>query len=776
MTIEPTSEPEGSIQLLPGWDARLIAAETARINRDETAIHPILPKSSAYYTDKTLSITTVEQAWAFIEFAMSRPLSHIGIDSEYRFSREPWYDRKERQVHDVRSVQPLLLSIALVEASAGSVGHSHQTGADTSASSGTIFTAVFDVRNLEVAAALAELFTLSVPFVGHFLKAEFMVLKQLGLPIPRVIWDTWVCEKAACLGRFNPAYEITGITAEDEADEAQASEYAESHQVNFMSLLATCQRHGVPHRFAAAKERLQQSFLVHGDNATFSEEQIAYAAEDAIAAAQLYSPQIQFATIRGILHHLTTVEMPWVVVNTALEWVGIRIDRDKATKISDACARHLPGIDDHIRTLLKAAGVAVNDPINRHGERTYAFRQRAVLLDYARKMGLIEKFQSGEKYELTKNRLKEIIGTDEVFDLVYVAKRIDALQKDCILNSELVGADGRVHPVQQQLGADTGRQTTRNPNILGLPSVMRPLIIGDNGNGIGEVDLTQIEVGVAAAVYRDQRLIDLFNAGDVYIGMVKLYYGGDLTPTEHALPDSSFKKVPRLKALRNKVKTLTLGIIYGVTAHGIGRSLSISTSQAKPMLDSFLALFPDLRRAQDRHAQFSGLRGYAATATGLRRYRGQSGAPTRWERNWMINMPVQAGAAVAFKLAGIRLLRLYPAYGAMLIAAVHDAYVFEAPVAQLTAVAALTSRVLCDAVQECYPVLLPRADVNIDHPECWNKDGNVAGWSQWLDDPMVMIAGKGSKGYLPTTTSLLPLLPCLTDQSYGLLTFSPRPI
>ena len=132
---------------------------------------------------------------------------------------------------------------------------------------------------------------------------------------------------------------------------------------------------------------------------------------------------------------------------------------------------------------------------------------------------------------------------------------------------------------------------------------------------------------------------------------------------------------------------------------------------------------------------FGTLRGYALTHTGLRRYRAQAGSPSNWECNWLKNHPVQGSAAVIFKAAGNQLDKLYQPYPARLIIPLHDSFIFEAPLAALGEVANLTARVMCETVQEYFPELHPRAEINIRHPECWNKDGDAEAFSRWLENP-----------------------------------------
>ena len=305
---------------------------------------------------------------------------------------------------------------------------------------------------------------------------------------------------------------------------------------------------------------------------------------------------------------------------------------------------------------------------------------------------------------------------------------------DRLISGVFEGADGRVHPDLRQLGADTGRQASRHPNILGLGKVFRPLIVPGPGRGIGEVDLSQIEVGIAGAVYGDERLVAMFNSGDVYSAMAQEFYRDGLTEEDRRLDTRAFKD--RHKLLRDRMKVFTLSLIYGVTAYGLALQLGVTPARAGEMLGQFMAMFPTLERAVEEERTFGGRRGYASTCTGLRKYRASMASMiTGWERNWLANHPVQGSACVAFKMAGNRLDRMYPRHDARLIIGLHDAYVYEAPLEALHEVGRLTKRVMIEEVEELFPMLNPDAAVNDKHPECWNKDGHTDSIDRWIDDP-----------------------------------------
>src|SRR5262249_2678177 len=152
--------------------------------------------------------------------------------------------------------------------------------------------------------------------------------------------------------------------------------------------------------------------------------------------------------------------------------------------------------------------------------------------------------------------------------------------------------------------------------------------------------------------------VEMFNSGDVYSAMARDFFRDELPPDDLSLPWDQFKR--KHGRLRERMKVCTLGIIYGLTPHGLALQMGAGRRQAADLHERFLAMFPALRKAMAEGASSGELRGYASTSSGLRRYRAASGRPlSAWERNWMTNHPVQGSAAVAFKSAGNRLDRLY---------------------------------------------------------------------------------------------------------------------
>ncbi len=462
------------------------------------------------------------------------------------------------------------------------------------------------------------------------------------------------------------------------------------------------------------KERLQQSFLVHSDDYQFSEEQIGYAAEDAIAACKLYPIQVQKAVQNGLLRHCETVEMAWVITNARIEWAGVRVDEMKRKETISKISVHQERLE---KNLASEYGIG----------NSQSHKQ---LAEFFRSCGLLHKFLKGGKVCFEKTILKKNAGLHPAIALLRMVRRASDLLADKLLSPDFVGEDGRVRAEHRQLGTDTGRQTSRWPNFLGLDRILRPLIIPEPGFGIGEVDWSQVEVSVAAAIYGDDELVRMFNSGDVYSAMAQHFFCEKLPAEDLLITGIEFKGKHR--ELRTQMKSCTLGIIYGITPVGLSQTLGTTKAKAAALQARFMALFPRLQGALILAAQFGAIRGYAFSISGLKRYLAKSGEATRWERNWLKNHPVQGSAAEVFKAAGNRLDKLFQQYDTRIILPLHDAFIFEAPLGELDTVSELTARVMCNTLQEFFPVLQPQVEVNISRPDCWHKDGDGEELDRWI--------------------------------------------
>jgi DNA polymerase-1 len=661
-----------------------------------------LPRDPKFFRGQPVLVNDVPKARAMVELAYQRPVGWVGLGLGHGWCRPGVPVGDGRVGNDPRSIRPLLLGVALAEA-------------DERGDNVTLYPFAIDLRVEGLDGFLRRLLRLTVPFVVHDARNVLFALFRMGLPVPDQFWDSWIHEKAAHLGRQHGRYRLQ--PGADVAEQAQAHAEAEKEEAEFYSLRMACLRHGVAYPLGCDADRIVASFAAISGGEPCSADQNFLVIGDAVAAAALYPRQVNAAGRNGLLGHLQTVEMPWTVTNARMIWDGVRVDAEKCRMVEASCHRHLGALTP----ALVSFGVT-------------NVRSHRQLEAHFTNLGLADLFRARGGFGFDRHQLADFQGRHPSIPLIRAALHATDLLHDKVLTGAFVGEDGRVHPEHRQLGASTGRQSCRYPNVAGLGRVFRPLVVPEPGFGIGEVDLCQIEVGVAAAAYGDARLVELFNGGDVYSRMAREFYGGQMSREDLVLDDYDFKKAH--SGLRNRMKACTLGLIYGMTPLGLSRQLGISIKEAEMLQASFLGMLPDLAHAVDESAQAAAQRGYATAVSGLRRYRGAEAGQVRpWERNWMINFAVQASAAIAFKAAGNRLGRLLQPYEGRLIIPMHDAFVFEAPLGALDEAARLVRSELCNAVTNFWPCLRPNAETNIEHPECWNKDGHAGSIERWMEDP-----------------------------------------
>jgi DNA polymerase-1 len=677
-------------------------AQADRAQQAERLASPPAPTFAEARIGRTVADTQVDE---LITFADTHPIAFVGIECLSQSGGMPVALGNGHIWTDIRTVRPVALAITLVE------NAKHDQTIDTTP---RLHTFVFDARVLDSLSLLEPILRRPLCFAMPSAKAVLPPLWQLGLPAPDNLWDCELAERALSLGVIHPRYLGFGADRDIALEERRDAEALKDAHV---SLAATCGRHRVDLPFIGSESRLQELLERQQAVQPLTADLRNAVAARSRAAARLYWAQVNAALLSNCLDHLKKVEMPWAVVCARMSWDGVRLDHQAGKRVLRAAAEHNRRFAEEMRT------DNISDPF-----------ARADLQATFDRLGLLELFpRSSDGYSFEDSHLETAEGRHDVIRRVRRWRRVRRMLTDPTLRPGLVGADGRVHPEYRPLGAETGRTTMRWPNVGGVGRALRPLVIPADGYGIGEVDLCQIEVMIAAAVHHDEDLIRLANNSDVYSAMAQRLYARDLPPEAKEMPTDEFKR--SFGMYRNRVKAVVLGILYGMTPHGLAIRLGVNEKQAEEEINRFLQQFPMLARGLEEAVSVGAARGYAEVCSGLRRHRGREGSLIRWEQNWLRNTPVQGSAAVAFKTAGVRLYRQYQRYGARLLLPMHDAVVFEAPMNHLEEVALLTAEALTGAVREYYPELMPRADINIGYPHCWNKNGKHDSLERWIKDP-----------------------------------------
>ncbi|MBE8608052.1 DNA polymerase [Vibrio sp. OPT10] len=632
----------------------------------------VLPRNPSFTSGEATHINTQQGVIDFIDLTLQLPISHIGIDCKYNYSTTHVTLPNGYDKHDISAIHPTKLCLSLCTNDMASIEQ---------------HTFIIDlVSGIEVN-QLQTVFDLPIAFVAYDANKLLHCLWALGLNEPHRIWDILIAEKARYLGlhQFDKCQEFNNFAAKIEAKDSFAVD-----RENFYG-------------FKATHSRYYLEFPLIEHTGTLCEE-----------VAKLYLLQVQAVVMLGIHNHLLEVEMPWIVTNAAMERNGVLVSREQCMKVLNGTKVKLA----QWKSELEVYGLA--NPSSTDEKITFF-----------NTLGLLHHFKEGNDYSFDREMLSANYDLHPAIKLLAKYSNMVSISKDVILERGIIGSDDRVHPIHKHLDTVTGRQATMVPNLLGLPAVLRPIVVAPEGYGIGEVDLAQIEVAITAAVYNDKDLIKKYNAGDLYTALAQEFYLDELPMEFQSCTPDIFKEHHSDK--RNVMKECTLGLIYGITAYGLSKKLKVHEVKAQQLMDKFLNMFPTLGKSMDLAPQYGFIRGYVSTATGLQRLRPQDTERNRKEKNWMVNMPVQGTAAALFKIAGNRLHQLYKRHNAKLIVALHDAFVFEAPTEELKEVAHLTSQAMIQVIQERYPQLNIRTDINTLQPKCWNKDGNVNTIEEWLN-------------------------------------------
>jgi DNA polymerase-1 len=241
---------------------------------------------------------------------------------------------------------------------------------------------------------------------------------------------------------------------------------------------------------------------------------------------------------------------------------------------------------------------------------------------------------------------------------------------------------GRVHTHYAQAVAVTGRLSSNDPNLQNIPirtaegRRVREAFVARSGHVIASADYSQIELRIMAHISEDEALVKAFAQGmDVHRATAAEVFG--VTPQEVSTEQRRYAKV------------INFGLIYGMSAFGLARSLSIDNTAAKNYIERYFQRYPGVKRYMDETRESARQNGYVETVFGRRLYLPEIRSPNGPRRSsaerQAINAPMQGTAADLIKLSMVKVQQVLDAQGrgTKMIMQVHDELVFEVPDAEV---------------------------------------------------------------------------------------------
>ena len=263
--------------------------------------------------------------------------------------------------------------------------------------------------------------------------------------------------------------------------------------------------------------------------------------------------------------------------------------------------------------------------------------------------------------------------------------------------------NGRVHTSFQMAVAATGRLSSTDPNLQNIPvrtvegARIRKTFIAAPGCSLVSADYSQIELRLLAHVADIAALKESFAKGeDIHARTASEVFGVPMAGMD--------------AATRRRAKAINFGIIYGISAFGLGRQLGIGAGEAKAYIDAYFKRYPEIRAYMEATKEEARANGYVLTPFGRRcwvpRIKDKMPQLRAYAERQAINAPLQGGAADIIKQAMVKLPKALADAGlsATLILQVHDELLFEAPDDEAQATAALAREVMQEAAKISVPL------------------------------------------------------------------------
>ncbi|WP_190233220.1 MULTISPECIES: DNA polymerase I [Streptomyces] len=279
-----------------------------------------------------------------------------------------------------------------------------------------------------------------------------------------------------------------------------------------------------------------------------------------------------------------------------------------------------------------------------------------------------------------------------------------------------IAADGRIHTTFNQTVAATGRLSSTDPNLQNIPvrtdegrAIRRGFVVGEGFESLLTADYSQIELRVMAHLSEDEGLLAAFTSGE------------DLhtTVASHVFSVGKDQVDPEM---RRKIKAMSYGLAYGLSAFGLSQQLGIQPDEARKLMDNFFERFGGVRDYLQRVVEEARATGYTETILGRRRYLPDLNSDNRQRREMAermaLNAPIQGTAADIVKIAMLKVdaaLREAKLASRMLLQ-VHDEIVVEVAPGEREKVEELVRREMAAAVELSAPL-----DVSVGSGTDWES-------------------------------------------------------
>ena len=500
--------------------------------------------------------------------------------------------------------------------------------------------------------------------IGHHIKFDYKVLKQYGMSVEGLLFDTMIAHYL-----LNP-------------DGRHVMEYLSEMYLNYKPISLES--------LVGKKGKNQESL-----RSVALKDQTEYACEDADLAFKLYqvfAPQLKIENLEDLFFK---VEMPLMKVLAKMELEGISLDKKWL-------AQESIDLENDLRQLEKTIFEMSGEEFNMNSPKQLG----EVLFEKMQLDPKAKKTKSGQ-YATGEDILQKLAAKHEIIQHILEYRTYQKLKSTYVdaLPLQIDKDDHRVHTNFSQTTAATGRLSSLNPNLQNIPirtlrgQQIRGAFVANPGNKLIAADYSQIELRLIAAISEEENMIKAFQNGE------------DI----HASTASKLFNIPLeevTKTQRSQAKTVNFGILYGQGAFALAEQTGLSRKEAKEMIESYFETYPNLKNYMANQVVKAQEMGYVETILNRKRHLKDINSANfvvkaHAERN-AVNAPIQGSAADVIKLAMIKIDEQLTEQNlkTKMLLQVHDELVFEAPEEELETVKALIKKEMESAYETTVPLLV----------------------------------------------------------------------
>lgn len=384
-------------------------------------------------------------------------------------------------------------------------------------------------------------------------------------------------------------------------------------------------------------------------------------------------------------------EMPLIAILGAMEEAGIMVDVKYFKKLADEMRKEKQSLEKKMQEI---AGEEFN-PLSPKQLGHILFEVLEIPSQG------IKRGKTG--ISTAASELEKLHGQHEIIEMIEDYREMAKLLSTYVeAIPELADDEGRVHTTFNQAVTATGRLSSSDPNLQNIPirtelgRRVRKGFIAKKGYKLLACDYSQIELRIAAALAKDEAMLEAFRKGeDIH------------TATAAKIWDLELKDVS--KDQRRVAKAINFGLLFGQGPQGLSRVADISFNEAREFIAKYFAAFSGIREYMTVSKVLAKKQGYIETLFGRKRPLPEINSPLQMVRaqaeRMAINMPIQGTEADLIKLAMIAVARELPkvSKNARMLLQVHDELVLEVPEKEVKKVA----RVVVEAMQNVEKIGCP---------------------------------------------------------------------